>query len=410
MVGGAGRAVDIARHSDTQGRTSSCSPSSGPRTIRAKPSPGTSSTGKWAQTLASGAAGALGASAPSMPHASPSPVRVSPTAPPPDRIHSPDGRVYQVGDEGNMCGSVACDGGIQGACPGGETEGAFRKVICAPTKRRGPNAHLNKVTKKDETAGVWGGECVCPDGEVYLAGACPVTPTRHSALHSLPTVIRPSRVPGCGAQCCRAARRRRQPGWVRQLGVRGRHRAELQPLRVALEECPREVSPGDVSVPAPPWLAVPIPSSAQAASSAVSAVSAAPAATHATATHATASVAAATVAAVAPPTVATSVATTATAVTTIAISTAHAAAAAVATSCLMVGVGLSARNHARAHRQHRKRHARVSFSLGPRVVLSGGGLSGGGRFYPHRHLPSRGGGLSDASRAQDHGQHSGSKY
>ena len=36
-----------------------------------------------------------------------------------------------MGDEGNMCGSVACDGGMRGACPGGETEGAFRKVKCA---------------------------------------------------------------------------------------------------------------------------------------------------------------------------------------------------------------------------------------------------------------------------------------
>ena len=85
-------------------------------------------------------------------------------------VCSPDGRVYQVGDEGNMCESVACDGGIHGACPGGETEGAFRKVICAPPKVRSPNAHKNVVIENDPNVGVWGGTCTCPDGEVYLAG------------------------------------------------------------------------------------------------------------------------------------------------------------------------------------------------------------------------------------------------
>jgi hypothetical protein len=82
---------------------------------------------------------------------------------------SPDGRVYQVGDEGNLCGSVACDGGIQGACPGGETEGAFRKVICAPAKQHSATSR-NIVIQNDETVGVWGGTCTCPDGEVYLVG------------------------------------------------------------------------------------------------------------------------------------------------------------------------------------------------------------------------------------------------
>jgi len=81
----------------------------------------------------------------------------------------PDGRVYAVGDEGNMCQSVACDGGIQGDCPGGETEGAFRKVICAPLLPVNPDAG-NKVFKNDPAVGVWGGTCTCPDGSVYLAG------------------------------------------------------------------------------------------------------------------------------------------------------------------------------------------------------------------------------------------------
>jgi len=81
----------------------------------------------------------------------------------------PDGRVYAVGDEGNMCQSVACDGGIQGDCPGGETEGAFRKVICAPPVPVNPRSG-NKVIKNDPGVGVWGGTCTCPDGSVYLAG------------------------------------------------------------------------------------------------------------------------------------------------------------------------------------------------------------------------------------------------
>eukprot|EP00966_Prymnesium_polylepis_P174684 4042784-Prymnesium_polylepis.1 len=70
-----------------------------------------------------------------------------------------------------MCGSTACEGGIQGACPGGETEGAFRKVICAPVPERPISAAMNHVSEKDKTAGVWGGTCMCPDGQVYLAGA-----------------------------------------------------------------------------------------------------------------------------------------------------------------------------------------------------------------------------------------------
>ena len=82
----------------------------------------------------------------------------------------PDGRVYQVGDEGNMCGSVACDGGFHGTCAGGETEGAFRKIICAPPKQNPPTKARNQVIQRDATVGVWGGECTCPDGSVYLAG------------------------------------------------------------------------------------------------------------------------------------------------------------------------------------------------------------------------------------------------
>lgn len=95
----------------------------------------------------------------------------------------PDGRVYQVGDEGNMCASVGCDGGEQGACYPMETEGAFRKVICATPDPDGTGARSdgsisgdaaattkNVVTRNDATVGVWGGTCTCPDGQTYLVG------------------------------------------------------------------------------------------------------------------------------------------------------------------------------------------------------------------------------------------------
>jgi hypothetical protein len=74
-----------------------------------------------------------------------------------------------------MCWSVACDGGIQGACTHGETPGSFRKVICEPQKRRPASARKNKVIKDDPKVGVWGGTCTCPDGQVYLAGALTTT-------------------------------------------------------------------------------------------------------------------------------------------------------------------------------------------------------------------------------------------
>ena len=81
----------------------------------------------------------------------------------------PDGRVYQVGDEGNICGSVSCEGGTQGTCNEGEGEWAFRKVVCAPAKKRPRSANKNSH-HRDSKAGTWGGECTCPDGQVYLVG------------------------------------------------------------------------------------------------------------------------------------------------------------------------------------------------------------------------------------------------
>lgn len=88
----------------------------------------------------------------------------------------PDGRVYMVGDRGNACGSTACEGGISGECPGGENEGAFRKVICETDayKMRPGQTHKsgsrNEIINNAPGVGTWGGECTCPDGAVYLVG------------------------------------------------------------------------------------------------------------------------------------------------------------------------------------------------------------------------------------------------
>ena len=94
----------------------------------------------------------------------------------------PDGRVYQVGDEGNMCWSLACDGGTQGECHHGEGPWAFRKVRCAPLDPDRPEGSVsggnwktwkatkNVVVKNDASVGEWGGTCTCPDGITYFAG------------------------------------------------------------------------------------------------------------------------------------------------------------------------------------------------------------------------------------------------
>ena len=43
----------------------------------------------------------------------------------------PDGTVYQVGDNGDYCKSIACIGGISGVCNQSDGEWAGRKVTCA---------------------------------------------------------------------------------------------------------------------------------------------------------------------------------------------------------------------------------------------------------------------------------------
>jgi len=74
-----------------------------------------------------------------------------------------DGQVYQVGDNGDSCATLACEGGIRGACNkhGGEWSGAA--VTCAPPMT------TNSFIEQAGTGG-WGGECTCPDGSKYQVG------------------------------------------------------------------------------------------------------------------------------------------------------------------------------------------------------------------------------------------------
>eukprot|EP00965_Chrysotila_dentata_P105226 3475335-Pleurochrysis_carterae.AAC.2 len=43
----------------------------------------------------------------------------------------PDGKVYQAGDNGNYCGSLACVGGVSGACNKSPGPWSRAKVVCA---------------------------------------------------------------------------------------------------------------------------------------------------------------------------------------------------------------------------------------------------------------------------------------
>ena len=84
----------------------------------------------------------------------------------------PDGRVYTAGDNGDICNSIACFGGVAGPCNEREGIWAFREVHCAPSPPRGVVAGVsaNTVVTDETQAGLWGGTCTCPDGEVFLVG------------------------------------------------------------------------------------------------------------------------------------------------------------------------------------------------------------------------------------------------
>ena len=81
----------------------------------------------------------------------------------------PDGRVYTAGDQGNLCGSINCFGGTEGRCTQAQGRWAFREVHCARFPQpigRGDTVLENQYS----TAGIFGGTCTCPNGNVYLVG------------------------------------------------------------------------------------------------------------------------------------------------------------------------------------------------------------------------------------------------
>ena len=117
----------------------------------------------------------------------------------------PDGKVYQVGDEGNMCWSVACEGGVQGTCNEEEGGWSFRKVVCAPAVAHKKQSQ-NVVIEGDETAGVWGGTCTCPDGQV-----------RRVALRSFPDRVSVACMPLSDACSSSVTRQSHASPWGLQL-------------------------------------------------------------------------------------------------------------------------------------------------------------------------------------------------
>ena len=82
----------------------------------------------------------------------------------------PDGKVYQVGDV--YLGAeptLACFGGTPGAYHARPGPWSHSKVQCgACDVCGGPAANL--YDENDPSAGGWGGQCACPDGQVYEVG------------------------------------------------------------------------------------------------------------------------------------------------------------------------------------------------------------------------------------------------
>jgi len=86
----------------------------------------------------------------------------------------PDGMEYQVGDNNDFCGSLACDGGVSGTCHHHLGTWSNRKVVCAQgaltTTTTTPISSSNTVIENAAGVGGWGGSCTCPDGMEYQVG------------------------------------------------------------------------------------------------------------------------------------------------------------------------------------------------------------------------------------------------
>lgn len=99
----------------------------------------------------------------------------------------PDGQTYQVGDNLDDCGSLACHGGVPGTCEReNRSERMGFRVICSDSPRRGSSksesrsegrsisgrgsiSGLNLYTQTEGVGG-FGGWCTCPDGQRYQVG------------------------------------------------------------------------------------------------------------------------------------------------------------------------------------------------------------------------------------------------
>merc|ERR1712054_572420 len=83
-----------------------------------------------------------------------------------------DGTVFQVGDNYDGCGSLACfgPGAKPGTCHRHEDEKwAGKRATCVPNYWvDGPPQ--NKYEENVHRVGAWGGSCTCPDGTVYQVG------------------------------------------------------------------------------------------------------------------------------------------------------------------------------------------------------------------------------------------------
>ena len=85
----------------------------------------------------------------------------------------PDGQVYQVGDNNNHCGSMACNGGkSRYATIHGEL-GLIGAVCDLPGSILSDKTHHRKNRQQNSIyhgSRGWGGTCTCPDGLVYYVG------------------------------------------------------------------------------------------------------------------------------------------------------------------------------------------------------------------------------------------------
>jgi hypothetical protein len=81
----------------------------------------------------------------------------------------PDGHRYQVGDNGDSCESLACEGGVSGECGEGliESTAHAMKVTCASPTGNWYRRHNDVGGWDGESPGGWGGICTCPNGRLF---------------------------------------------------------------------------------------------------------------------------------------------------------------------------------------------------------------------------------------------------